>query len=78
MKTIVKKWNGGLSVLAIIPKSVKSGVPRQVQKTWRVKCIRPDVVIGELDVHIKAQIAKWAGRKRNQFESETGKAVTTV
>lgn len=73
MKLTKSLYPGGFVIQCVIPKSVEHGVPFRRQKTWRIKCLRPDIVQHELRNHINAQIRAWGDRIKVQAETETKK-----
>lgn len=77
MKTEIIPYPKGFIVLATIPQSAKNNT-RRSQKTWRVKCLRPEVVVVELKNHLRAQVDKWAQAKQSYFEKVSGKPSTVL
>lgn len=73
MKLTKSLYRGGFVIQCVIPKSVEAGVPFRRQKTWRIKCLRPDLVQDELRRHINSQIRKWADRVFVEIVTKTQK-----
>lgn len=55
MNTTIKKFSGGLLVQATIPKSIKNNTRKSI-KTWRIKCLNPDLAAIELKTHLRNEI----------------------
>ncbi len=72
MTTTIQKYPGGLIVRATIPKSVRNNTRKSV-RTWRIKCLRPELTAVELKEHLRREVDRWALDKQRYFEQVTGK-----
>lgn len=71
MNTTIQKYHGGLIVRATIPKSIKNNT-RKSTKTWRIKCLRPELVAVEMKNAIRLEVDRWLLEKQRYFEQVTG------
>ncbi len=72
MTTYITKYPGGLIVRATIPKSIRNNTLKSI-KTWRIKCLRPELTAVELKEHLRREVDRWALDKQRYFEQVTGK-----
>lgn len=45
--------------VAIIPKSKKLGIPRQFQRTWKVRTVAPEFTTEEMRASFEAEAKRW-------------------
>ncbi len=77
MTTTIEKYHGGLIVRATIPDSKKNNT-RRSQRTWRIKCLRPELAVVEMNKHIRAEVDRWVAQKQKYFAEVTGKPSTII